>query len=419
MGDRYEEGMNRFFGDFVVNFTPGASVRSAYPLHGNQTFHNCAVTLECPAGKSSVKPHAVLRDGEGSVVLDVGARAVSLYRALLALEGNPIRELRWSEEPSMYSDSNYLKMHILSYSPHAGAPKTIERIFLDTETTGLDPDDDEILQLSIIDGNGNVLLNSKYRPERHSVWYEAQRIHQIAPSDVASCPPIVEDLDRIQAILDSAQQVYAFNAPFDFAFLGALGLHLDIERGFDTMRLYARKFHRRDYIKLAVAASESRYSYHAHDALADCYATLHVQRRVDGIKPLKRPKVVNAGAAAERVSARHQARLGSTSAEPSIVQQSAVHDRSKATRVRIAAAQVLFWVLIAVLAFFVAATFAVPGGLIFDIPLALICVVLWRWIRKKKQCIARPQGTDGAVDIEHASNAVKFATQVNNQVRKQ
>ena len=407
MGDRYEEGMNRFFGETIVNFTPGASVCSAYPLHGNQTFHDCTVTLERPTGKSGVKPHAVLRDGGGTVVLDVGARAVSLYRALLVLEGKPIRELHWSEEPSMYSDSNYLKIRILSGSPNADTPKTVERIFLDTETTGLDPDDDEILQLSIIDGDGNVLLNSKYRPERHSVWYDAQRIHQIAPSDVASCPPIAEDLARIQAILDNAQQVYAFNAPFDFAFLGALGLHLDSERGFDTMRLYARKFHRKEYIKLTVAASESRYSYHAHDALADCYATLHVQRRVDGIRPLKQPKALNVNTPTVTASPQNQARLDQMQGASSIAQQQVIPAVSRTTRVMIVAAQILFWVLTAILALFVAATFAVPAGLIFDIPLALICIMLWRWIHKKKQCSTRTGVTGGPAVPKHVSDVIK------------
>ena len=40
-------------------------------------------------------------------------------------------------------------------------------IVIDTETTGLTPYD-EILQLSIIDGNGKTLLNELYRPLNHT-----------------------------------------------------------------------------------------------------------------------------------------------------------------------------------------------------------------------------------------------------------
>lgn len=42
----------------------------------------------------------------------------------------------------------------------------MSRIVIDTETTGLDPEKDELLQVSIIDDEGNVLFNSLFRPER-------------------------------------------------------------------------------------------------------------------------------------------------------------------------------------------------------------------------------------------------------------
>lgn len=52
-------------------------------------------------------------------------------------------------------------------------------ICLDTETTGLNPSFDEILQLSIIDSNTNeVLFNDYFKPQYTVCWDEAQRVHQ-------------------------------------------------------------------------------------------------------------------------------------------------------------------------------------------------------------------------------------------------
>ena len=93
--------------------------------------------------------------------------------------------------------------------------------------------------------------------------------------------PIDDDIKEIQDILDRTEQACAFNAEFDMAFLAELGLRLDTSKIVDTMRAYARKYHNRDFIKLTQAAKECGYSYHAHDALDDCRATLAVQKRVD------------------------------------------------------------------------------------------------------------------------------------------
>mgnify|MGYP000763320999 FL=1 len=38
--------------------------------------------------------------------------------------------------------------------------KSCDVIFLDTETTGLDPEADEILQISVMNNSGEILLNS-------------------------------------------------------------------------------------------------------------------------------------------------------------------------------------------------------------------------------------------------------------------
>ena len=59
-------------------------------------------------------------------------------------------------------------------------------IVFNTETTGPDPfgGHDEILQISIIDVEGNVLLNSYVKPRWHESWPEAEAVHGITPEMV-------------------------------------------------------------------------------------------------------------------------------------------------------------------------------------------------------------------------------------------
>ena len=89
---------------------------------------------------------------------------------------------------------------------------------LDTETTGLDPLLDEILEIAIVDENGDVLLNSLVRPTRNTSWPEAQRIHGISPADVANAPTLEELAQQIHDSVEK-RKVVIYNAEFDAEFL--------------------------------------------------------------------------------------------------------------------------------------------------------------------------------------------------------
>jgi DNA polymerase III subunit epsilon len=91
-------------------------------------------------------------------------------------------------------------------------------VFLDLETTGLDPRIDEILEIGILDDAGRVLLDSLVRPERHRRWPGAEAIHGIAPADVEGAPTLDDLRPRIIAAVHDAL-VLIHNAPFDAGFL--------------------------------------------------------------------------------------------------------------------------------------------------------------------------------------------------------
>jgi DNA polymerase-3 subunit epsilon len=85
-------------------------------------------------------------------------------------------------------------------------------VYLDTETTGLEPTD-EIVDIAIINFDGNVLLDSLVRP-KIMIPYGATKVHQITDGMVASAPTWAELWPKLVEIL-SGRVVGIYNAAFD------------------------------------------------------------------------------------------------------------------------------------------------------------------------------------------------------------
>lgn len=157
------------------------------------------------------------------------------------------------------------------------------KIIFDTETTGLDKRRDEILQFSAIDEYGNTLMNEFFKPSRVKTWPEAARINGITPNRVKDCPPISERIDDIQDLFNRADELIAYNAPFDLGMLEEAGLVIPKVPITDVMKDFARvygawndKYGEYRWQKLVTAAEYYGYKFPAHDSLEDVKATLFV-----------------------------------------------------------------------------------------------------------------------------------------------
>jgi DNA polymerase-3 subunit epsilon len=82
----------------------------------------------------------------------------------------------------------------------------------DTETTGLEAND-EVIQVGLIDLDGNVLLNTLVRPTV-PVAPEARSVHGITDQALADAPFFSDLHDTIAELLRN-QSVLAYNADFD------------------------------------------------------------------------------------------------------------------------------------------------------------------------------------------------------------
>lgn len=93
----------------------------------------------------------------------------------------------------------------------------METVFLDTETTGLDPRVDRIVELAIIDEEGATQIDTLINPQR-IIPGSATAIHGITAGMVALAPSL-DDLavDIKQAV--TGKRVVIYNAGFDMQFL--------------------------------------------------------------------------------------------------------------------------------------------------------------------------------------------------------
>lgn len=161
-----------------------------------------------------------------------------------------------------------------------------DSIVIDTETTGMDAELDEILQISILDANtGSILFSSYVKPMYHVSWPEAQAVNGIDPSMVADAPYITDVLPVINHIVKNAKLIIGYNTAFDLDFLRQIGIDTSSTSTYDIMDAFARvygewneKYESYTWQKLTVCADYYGYDWdgrNAHDSLSDCFATLH------------------------------------------------------------------------------------------------------------------------------------------------
>jgi DNA polymerase III epsilon subunit-like protein len=94
-----------------------------------------------------------------------------------------------------------------------------ELVFLDLETTGLDPNIHEIIEIAIVNLNGDVLINSKLKPLHiERAQPEALYINGYSEEKWADAPLLSEMADQIASCLKD-KIVAGHNVSFDLSFV--------------------------------------------------------------------------------------------------------------------------------------------------------------------------------------------------------
>ena len=172
----------------------------------------------------------------------------------------------------------------------SGIEYEYDEIVIDTETTGLNADTDELLQVSIIDGQGNTLFNSYIKPLYTDNWNKAMAVNHITPETVATAPNILEVKQEISRIINSAHTIIGYNVDFDLGFLSNIGIRnenaaiVDVMEDFaDIYGEWSEQYGCHKWQKLTKCAEYYGYDWGtdiAHDSLADCKATLYCYQKM-------------------------------------------------------------------------------------------------------------------------------------------
>lgn len=150
-------------------------------------------------------------------------------------------------------------------------------IVIDTETTGLKPGTDEVLSLSIIDGDGAVLFDDYLRPARRKRWPKAAEINGITWNDVKDKQTLLDRSAEILPLFEQAALVVGYNLDFDLNMLKGNGLVIPERNKYDVMKWYAIRNGGRK-VKLVECAAHFGYGFVPHSTLEDTKATLHCFR---------------------------------------------------------------------------------------------------------------------------------------------
>lgn len=161
-------------------------------------------------------------------------------------------------------------------------------LVLDTETTGLD-ETAEIVEVSLIDCHGTVLMNTFVRPNQ-PIPEEASAIHGITDAMVSSAPSWLQIRNQFFSLV-SGRPVVIYNADYDTRIIlqtdAPYGLPLPALDTHCAMLTYAEHWGQWDerrnnwkWQRLTAAAEQQgvRPEGQAHRALADCRMTLGIIR---------------------------------------------------------------------------------------------------------------------------------------------
>ena len=162
-------------------------------------------------------------------------------------------------------------------------------VFLDTETTGLG-DNAEIVEISILNFDGSVLLDTLVRPRR-PIPFDAVQVHGITNEMVAAAPTWMHVWPQVENLL-AGRHVGIYNAEFDLRMMRqshqVIGLPWRNFPGqaFCVMRLYADFYGARRWQRLEDAGRQCRISLpNSHRARDDTLLTLAVFKHMVDSRP--------------------------------------------------------------------------------------------------------------------------------------
>lgn len=171
--------------------------------------------------------------------------------------------------------------------------ETKDVAYLDTETTGLGYDA-EIIQIGIIDGQGNTLFESLVKCESE-IDPHAQAVHGISKDDLQNAPTWLEIYKEVACVIQNYRVINIYNEEFDCRMIDQTSKRYGVEfPSFESccvMELYARFFNdgrRAKLINACLGFGIDVEDIQTHSVIGDCELT----RRLDIVMLKEIPKLL-------------------------------------------------------------------------------------------------------------------------------
>ena len=148
---------------------------------------------------------------------------------------------------------SYIKINTIEvkctgiYEPELKDLPAYKKIILDTETTGLYPEYNQIAQLSyvILDKHNNIIDSKNYYFQVDKMEYDAEKVHGLSVPllrELSLGKTFEDNIEEIYHDINGADMVICHNSNFDIGFIRnefrRVGKEFDFERSFCTMEYY-------------------------------------------------------------------------------------------------------------------------------------------------------------------------------------
>lgn len=141
-------------------------------------------------------------------------------------------------------------------------------LFFDLELTGV-YEHDEIISISILDGNGKLIMDTLVKPTHTKKWKKTEKIHGITPEMVADAPYLSELTPQIKEIFENADVLIAYGISTDF---GHIKYIYETQKERDRLRRKTRCA-ANEYVRFI----QEHHPELTHASLSDAMACLGVE----------------------------------------------------------------------------------------------------------------------------------------------
>jgi DNA polymerase-3 subunit epsilon len=155
-------------------------------------------------------------------------------------------------------------------------------IVIDVETTGLDPNKDEIIEIALVrylNGEKIDSFTTLIKPYQ-KIPYQATVINGITNAMVKKSPTSDMVIDDILSRIHDAKYVVGYNVEFDLKFLNAAcrrhGKYIENVKVIDVLDYVRKHFSHLKVKKLETMKDYFQIEQHSHRAISDCDITIKV-----------------------------------------------------------------------------------------------------------------------------------------------